>query len=96
MKLPDQPPLDVLIVTALDEEMDRIKPHLDNVRDDKFLKMQGWRSTLKVDGGSLELGLLSFKEMGNPQAAAKTVLVTKGIPTRVGHFGRHPWGPGKN
>jgi len=77
VKLPDQAPLDVLIVTALNEEMDRIKPHLDNVRDDKFLTMKGWHSTLKADGGSLELGLLSFQGMGNPQAAAKTALVAQ-------------------
>ncbi len=68
-------PLDILVLTALDEEMERVKSHMDNPRVAKFLNRDGWRSTLMVGEQGLELGLFSFQGMGNPQAAAKTVMV---------------------
>lgn len=76
MTLPSVPPLDVLILTALDEEMERVKSHMDNPHAATYLKRDGWRSTLTVGEQSLELGLFSFQGMGNPQAAAKTVMAT--------------------
>ncbi|MEO5332678.1 MAG: NACHT domain-containing protein [Magnetococcus sp. YQC-5] len=77
MTLPSVPPLDVLILTALDEEMERVKSHMDNPHAATYLKRDGWRSTLTVGEQSLELGLFSFQGMGNPQAAAKTVMAIK-------------------
>ncbi|WP_130472516.1 hypothetical protein [Candidatus Magnetaquicoccus inordinatus] len=77
MMLPNATPLDVLILTALEEEMERVKSHMNNPQNIMVLHQNWWQSTLAVENDSLKIGLFCFQDMGNPQAAAKSVAFQK-------------------